>query len=135
MVTITAAFNTEGGPGGDIYTVQIENQNTVHLVAPELFVPPSDSEFALCGRDARWGVGLFHGPEGGPPLANFGTVIFTNAIATGVLPNDSTVNGNDYNPLNATMFADIAQLRNGDLTISTYVNTARDSVLVQYLSG
>lgn len=109
-VTLNAISNTSG-------LVLMENVTKNHTVAQVV-----DSAHALCGTSAGWivdhtgaGVGKTH------PLADFGTVKFTDAVAYGA-------SGVNYEPEGATIW----KIKHHGKVL-TSVKTAGSSVTVRYV--
>ncbi|KZP18089.1 hypothetical protein FIBSPDRAFT_792372, partial [Athelia psychrophila] len=110
VITLTVTASTD-------YTgsAVIENQSTGQTVTKHIV-----SLSSLCQENAEWIVEDFEEGSSLVPFADFGTVEFTNALAT-------TVNGDSVSPLGATTI-DIRQ----NLITLTSVSIGLDTVTVKY---
>ncbi|KAG8851120.1 hypothetical protein FRB96_009461 [Tulasnella sp. 330] len=108
-ITVTASSTKAG-------TAVIKNNTTGKTVTKSL-----TSTAALCEQNAEWIVEDFEEGSSLVPFANFGTVTFTNALAT-------TSSGSTVGPKGATLI-DIQQ--NGKTLTS--VSTTSTSVTVKYV--
>ncbi|KAF8843005.1 hypothetical protein BDN67DRAFT_253938 [Paxillus ammoniavirescens] len=107
-LTVTASSTTSG-------TAVIENLTTGHTVTQEI-----TSSYALCEANAEWIVEDFEENGALVPFADFGTVEFTSAEATG--PSGT------YTPSGATLM-DIEQ--NGK--VLTSVSTSGSTATIKYV--
>lgn len=107
--TVTANSTTSG-------TAIIENLMTGKKVTKEL-----SSSYPLCEQDAEWVVEDFEMDGSLVPFADFGTITFTNATATGS-------SGKSYTPSDAT----ITDIEQGN-EVLTSVSISGDTVTVKYI--
>ena len=106
--TVTASSNTSG-------TAVIENLTTGQTVTQDL-----TSSYALCEQNAEWIVEDFEDDNGLVPFADFGTVEFTNATATGP-------SGTIYTPSGATIIG----IEQNNVLTSVTINES--TVIIKYL--
>ena len=106
--TVTASSTTSG-------TAVIENVSTGQTVTKSL-----SSSSALCEENAEWIVEDFEENGSLVPFANFGTVTFSNAVAT-------TSSGSTVGPSGSTII-DIEQ----NNQVLTSVSTSSSSVTISY---
>ncbi|KAJ7611782.1 peptidase G1 [Roridomyces roridus] len=109
-LTATVATTTSG-------TVTIENVSTGVTVSKSL-----TSSAKLCLENAEWIVEDFEEGNSLVPFANFGTVTFTNAVAT-------TQSGTTVSPSSGAVLIDIEQ----GSTVLTSVSTGTNTVTVAYV--
>jgi len=109
-LTVTATSTTTG-------TAVIENLTTGETVTEDL-----TSTAALCEQDAEWIVEDFEENDALVPFANFGTVTFTNALAT-------TSSGSTEGPSGATYIFDIEQ----NNKVLTSVTTSTSGTTITYV--
>jgi len=107
-LTVTASTTKSG-------TAVIQNLSTGQTVTKSL-----TSTSALCQENAEWIVEDFEEGGGLVPFANFGTVTFTNAVAT-------TLSGSTLGPSGSTLI-DIEQ----GSTVLTSVSTGSSSVTISH---
>ncbi|KAF4612504.1 hypothetical protein D9613_012749 [Agrocybe pediades] len=107
-VTVTASTTKSG-------TAVIQNKSNGQTVSKSL-----SSSSALCEQNAEWIVEDFE--EGGSlvTFANFGTVTFTNAVAT-------TFSGSTFTPAGATLI----EIEQGS-TVLTTVSTSGNNLIVKH---
>ncbi|KAG8221737.1 concanavalin A-like lectin/glucanase domain-containing protein, partial [Butyriboletus roseoflavus] len=106
-INVTASSPTSG-------TVTIENQTNGQVASKDL-----TSSTPLCGQDMGWGVSDPRLNGSLVPLADFGTVVFKNAMGNGV---------SGFSPSNATI---VNMLQNN--TVLANATTSETSVTIKYL--
>ncbi|KAG6382148.1 peptidase G1 [Boletus reticuloceps] len=115
---------------GDVIelTVKALSETSGHVIIQNVnngqnFTQQVESSSALCEQNAGWNIGLVaNDPNTWLPLAEFGTLTFTGAVAT-------SNSGYNYGPKGADMIGEIKQ--NGQVLTSVSVDD--NSVTINYV--